>query len=303
MISLGRFLKSKRRGSLLTKMRCITAGFLNGFCKFIHFFESRKTIYDFSKFDFQSKSFLLYVHTGEFLQQEIGLLKHFADNYFQVVVISDEKPKVNIEKIYWTQKNRYGRDFSAYRDLVRHLAIMPLSDFELILLNDSAIWDSDKLLELITKLRKENKGDIVFPTESKHPIWHVQPYFVYVNLNQAMMKRLSKSLNFISNGFFKRSIVINSEYQMGNTLKENSFNIKVLVNHELLISNMSDADRNFYIKSSVDQLNPTTDLWHLLGNFDLFFVKKSILAQKQDIRLKPGTIKEAFAILNRTVKS
>jgi hypothetical protein len=168
------------------------------------------------------------------------------------------------------------------RDLARSVKSIKSKELEFFYLNNSIVWQKTGVVEIVKFLRSLEKGSIWFPTDSNNPIYHVQPYFLYVNLEESDYLKFATSFEWIKNYHMRRSLIFFGEYQIFGKLKEKSWNVRVVAPYSevLLAENrFRTLKGEVLLNPRFDLYNPTQHLWRSLSIFEIRGVKRSLVLQ------------------------
>jgi hypothetical protein len=200
-------------------------------------------------------------------------------------------------------KGNFGRDMSSLRDLARSFSGSNCEKFELFFMNNSIVWDLQRLEREITRLRHLPTGRLVFPTSSKYPYIHVQPYFIYLVLEGTAISRFADSFEWIRNWHLKRSIIYFGEYRMLKMLTEKGWPSTIMAPYDDVVQ----SENIFRLLKGEPLLmsnsifyNPTQHMWRALPSFGIWAVKKSLVASNPaGVENQPESIGVALETLNR----
>jgi len=236
-----------------------------------------------------------YVKHGKIDAFDLELFDFFRKNGFFCILCSDQSEDSRVADL-WLEKNRFGRDSSFFRDLTRNFANLSLGSLEFAFFNDSMLWDSEELPGLLLKLRSFNENAIIFPTESNNPRNHVQPYLLYVRLNQEGLQRFSQSFLWIKTLHFKRSLVRFIEYVFREKIEALGWEIQLLVKHRDLFDSELEA-------AAGNRINPNQHAWDRLPRLGLVGIKRSLIKSNPvGVINAPKSFEEALIELRRIKK-
>jgi hypothetical protein len=236
-----------------------------------------------------------YVKHGKIDAFDLELFDFFSKNGFFCILCSDQSEDSRVADL-WLEKNRFGRDSSFFRDLTRNFANLSLGSLEFAFFNDSMLWDSEELPGLLLKLRSFNENAIIFPTESNNPRNHVQPYLLYVRLNQEGLQRFSQSFLWIKTLHFKRGLVRFIEYVFREKIEALGWEIQLLVKHRDLFDSELEAVAG-------NRINPNQHVWDRLPRLGLVGIKRSLIKSNPvGVINAPKSFEEALIELRRIKK-
>jgi hypothetical protein len=236
-----------------------------------------------------------YVKHGKIDAFDLELFDFFRKNGFFCILCSDQSEDSRVADL-WLEKNRFGRDSSFFRDLTRNFANLSLGSLEFAFFNDSMLWDSEELPGLLLKLRSFNENAIIFPTESNNPRNHVQPYLLYVRLNQEGLQRFSQSFLWIKTLHFKRGLVRFIEYVFREKIEALGWEIQLLVKHRDLFDSELEA-------AAGNRINPNQHAWDRLPRLGLVGIKRSLIKSNPvGVINAPKSFEEALIELRRIKK-
>jgi hypothetical protein len=198
-------------------------------------------------------------------------------------------------------KARFGRDFAVLRDFARGIVEKKFDHVELLFMNNSMVWENVSLSSLIDQLKALPEGNLIFPTSSKYPKYHLQPYFMYSVLNDDQIIKFSMSFEWIRNWRLRRTIIHFGEYKIYETLKSLNWNIKVIAEYEAILNYenlMRSQNHEVLLRSNSSYYNPTLQMWRSLPYFGLVGVKRSLIANNSyDLKNSPTTLQSAMKML------
>lgn len=236
-----------------------------------------------------------YVKHGKIDAFDLELFDFFRKNGFFCILCSDQSVDSSVADL-WLEKNRFGRDSSFFRDLTRDFANLSLGSLEFAFFNDSMLWDSEELPGLLLKLRSFNENAIIFPTESNNPRNHVQPYLLYVRLNQEGLQRFSQSFLWIKTLHFKRGLVRFIEYVFREKIEALGWEVQLLVKHRDLFDSELEAVAG-------NRINPNQHAWDRLPRLGLVGIKRSLIKSNPvGVINAPKSFEEALIALRRIKK-
>lgn len=246
---------------------------------------SNKTSLQLPEFDSSHSRIFVFVHHSEsgFLDSyDQNVLVEAKKSGFTTILVTNCGTLDNSIADVTIKKARYGRDFAVMRDLSRSVEFIKNRELEFFYLNNSMVWKKSGVVEIVKFLRSLEKGTIWFPTDSNNPIYHVQPYFLYVNLEESDYLKFATSFEWIRNYHLRRSLIFFGEYQIFSKLKEKSWNIRVVAPYsEVLLA--ENSFRTFKgeapLNPRFDLYNPTQHLWRSLSIFGIRGVKRSLILQ------------------------
>jgi hypothetical protein len=186
--------------------------------------------------------------------------------------------------------------------MARSLELNDNESVSFFYLNNSMIWQKNGICELINKLKNSESNIIYFPTESYNPVYHVQPYFVFANLNQDCVKDFSSNFEWIRNFHLKRSLIYFNEYRIARKLLERNWQIRVIAPYKELIEleNQSRLTKSEeLLDSTYRHYNPTQHMWKSLSKFHINGVKRSLVFKNPlGIKNSPKNVNDAFASMD-----
>ena len=285
MRELVKYLRSLERGMTVRAFRRVLSYTLRGLSCFDWLFSSNSINTDLTDFDFSQSKLFIYVHHSN-IQHLSEFDRHVLDEAkasgFDTILVSNQFSYNQECADFVFKKGTYGRDFSILRDMARSLARNQQDSVEFFYLNDSMIWREGGITEIIERLRRSKSGNILFPTDSFNPSYHVQPYFLYVRLGKADFPKFAVSFEWIKNYRFRRSLIYFNEYRIANRLKKYSWTLEVLAPYFEVLElencyRLQEGEVLIDIKSK--RYNPTQHLWRSLSLFGIHAVKKSLVFQ------------------------
>jgi hypothetical protein len=233
-----------------------------------------------------------YVKHGEMDLFDLELFDFFRNNGFYCILCSDQDSDSGVPDL-WIRKNRLGRDSTFLRDLTRHFKNLSSDGLELAFFNDSMVWDSEELPRLLIKLRSYNLNTIVFPTESNNPRNHIQPYFLYVRLNNIGLQRFSESFYWIRTLHLKRSLVRFVEYVFLEKILSLGWEVQIIVKHMDLFNSDAEAFAG-------RKINPNQHAWDKLPKLGLVGIKRSLIKSNPvGVNNAPKSLEEALITLRK----
>jgi len=246
---------------------------------------SNKNSLELPELDSSHSRIFVFVHhskSGFLDSYDQNALLEARKSGFTTILVTNCETLDNSNADLTIKKGRYGRDFAALRDLARSVKFNKSKSVEFLYLNNSMVWQENAVFSLIELLRSLERESIWFPTDSNNPSYHVQPYFLYVNLVESDYQKFASSFEWIKNYHMKRSLIFFGEYQIFRKLKEKSWNVRVVAPYsEVLL-----AENRFRILKGEALLNPRVDLynstqhlWRSLSTFGLRGVKRSLVLQ------------------------
>ena len=251
-----------------------------------------EAIYKFPMINIEKAQILGYVKHGRLDKFDIEILEFFAEMGFQTFLCStDIRDSKHANE--WVRKENFGRDSSFLRDFARNLQFIEFERLEIVILNDSMVWDSVGLRSLIEKLRASEHNKIFFPTESIYPKSHVQPYLIYASLDKDYVQKFSKSFEWIRTLHFKRSLIEYVEYPMLSKLEDQGWLVGVVVRHKDLFATETEAFNG-------KKLNPTQHLWRCLPVHGIVGIKRSLInTNPVNVHDAPRNLDEALTSLRK----
>jgi hypothetical protein len=218
---------------------------------------------------------------GELDQFDKSLLNQIKALEFFTVLITNAPEKNSRYADLVILKGKYGRDFSAMRDMARSFASDNPIDVEFLFMNNSMAWDYRKIESFVADLRKSPRNSLIFPTNSKYPVEHVQPYFIYIRLLSSSVNTFSESFEWIRDWRLRRSIIYFGEYRILSQLASRGWKFEVLAPYEQVL----DTENEFRRVNAIETLahdslyyNPTQHMWPSLSKFGIAAVKKSLIS-------------------------
>ena len=290
--------------SLLKLFRRVVA---NSFIPIYHLdnlVSSKKCAFTLDSFPQQEVSIYCLVHhsdSGLLDEHDNKSLHDMKSLGFNTVLITNS-PHVNLGKAdIVLKKGKYGRDMSSLRDVARSFLGQDYDLVELFFVNNSIAWKQNGLNRQITQLRRFPINTLIFPTYSKYPRTHVQPYFIYTRLNMVGYRNFAVGFEWIRNWHLRRSIIHLAEYRIFQQLKKRGWTIKVLATYEELL-----VSENLIRQSKGEELlnvrthyyNPSQHMWRALSVLGIYTVKKSLIRNNPaGVLNAPETIDKALRII------
>ena len=217
---------------------------------------------------------------GELDEFDKSILKQMQILEFFTVLITNA-PQQNLENADCViLKGKYGRDFSAMRDMARSFASDNPVDIEFLFMNNSMAWDYRKIKSFVAGLRESPTNSLIFPTNSKYPVEHVQPYCFYIKLLSSSVNKFSKSFEWIRDWRLRRSIIYFGEYRILSEMFSRGWKSEILAPYEQVLQTENEFRRKNAVETLVDDsiyYNPTQHMWRSLSKFGLAAVKKSLV--------------------------
>jgi hypothetical protein len=263
-----RYLRDLERGPFLTLLRKSLKSLMRPIIKLDFVFSSTKPIYRNLQWDQDAGRIFVFIKHGKMDKFDMQILEFFRDKDFFTLLFSTEYED-SIYADQWQKKRLFGRDSSILRDVSRTFGNIETHELELAIFNDSMVWDEMEMPNLLAKLRSYPKNTIVFPTESMYPVSHVQPYFVYANMDKRTLQKYSVSFEWIKTYHLKRSMVQFVEYLMRDTLENAGWLVEVVAKHKQLVTSAG--------KKVTDEFNPTQHLWKSLPKCGIVGIKRSLV--------------------------
>ena len=217
-----------------------------------------------------------------FSKNEISIFKTLSQSGWTISVTSnspiEESEILNAITVGVNQVNlrgNRGMDFAAHRDSISRLPSLESAD-ELLLLNDSMVWNVPELEYLLTSKFKELPNGVLGLTDSRQRKWHIQSYFVFAKGNVEVKQILLLS-NYWRNWRFKRTVVKYGEIGSSQLLLKNEVKILVLYKYDDLVQlNMSNQEYRALLAENVN-MNSTQHFWKTLLMLSFPGVKKSLI--------------------------
>ena len=295
MQSVVRFLRSPYRGRTVTGLLKIISWSFYPILAIDFYLSNHYRRYVIDNVSVFTPRLFAYVKHGKIDAFDLELFDFFRKNGFFCILCSDQSEDSRVADL-WLEKNRFGRDSSFFRDLTRNFANLSLGSLEFAFFNDSMLWDSEELPGLLFKLRSFNENAIIFPTESNNPRNHVQPYLLYVRLNQEGLQRFSQSFLWIKTLHFKRGLVRFIEYVFREKIEALGWEIQLLVKHRDLFDSELEA-------AAGNRINPNQHAWDRLPRLGLVGIKRSLIKSNPvGVINAPKSFEEALIELRRIKK-
>jgi hypothetical protein len=170
-----------------------------------------------------------------------------------------------------------GRDAAVLASFAKGLGHLKAEGpLDVCFINNSFAWNPEYFEEVYSRAVSGSRNTIVFPTESCYPTLHVQPYSLFVRLDELGLAKFSESFNWIRASRFKRTLVTFYEYRLCLMLQQNGWSTSSICDAKSLFGQYQanfDSEMTYERYITLD-INPTSDLWSLLPNLGLVGVKK-----------------------------
>ena len=170
-----------------------------------------------------------------------------------------------------------GRDAAVLANFAKGLRHLKVEDaVDICFMNNSFAWDPQCFEEIYSQATSGPKNTIVFPTESCYPSQHVQPYSLFVSLDELGLTKFSDSFNWIRAWRFKRTTVVFYEYRLFRVLQQKGWSLLSICDAKSLFAEyqtLFNLEITFERYGTLD-INPTSDLWSVLPKLGLVGVKK-----------------------------
>lgn len=263
-----------------------------------YFLSSRKT--EYFEFDVTGESIFLYICRSKLTPEEKSILDKLKQNGFVVNLVTEFEEQVSND-IKVIQKLK-GRDFVAYRDFLAYLEKNRSGKYtEILMMNDSMIWSNQNFEIMLKKLRLSKFNEIVFPTDSVDPTYHVQPYLIYAKTDLFTIKQLSSAFKYVRNVSLKITHVYKHELKLAESLLKNYvyFSIMAPIDEVKKLCTDSKIHSMHCLKTEFQRMNTTHHEWDLLPFFSIYGVKK-LLIKNNPRRVKniPNNLEEALNFIN-----
>jgi hypothetical protein len=235
-------------------------------------------------------SIALYVHfsvSGEISQMVLGQIGWLQRAGFAVVFISMSKviPDDDWQAVQQlcalvVQRQNFGRDFGAWRDLIPEISHRWSTIQELMLVNDSNLGPFYSLEPVLAALRSGGNG-LFGLTESRQGSVHLQSYLLLARGNAAA----NDLMEFIRRMYISHSkwlLIRMGELRLTPWMRRRGHRVAALFGYDRLIAAVQNdpAERAWIGRNDVQNwpLNPTHHLWHvLLTRFDFPFIKTELI--------------------------
>jgi hypothetical protein len=246
-----------------------------------------------------SKNVLLYATytNDDMTMSEEKLLISLEQYGYTVVVVNNGL--FRFEK--WNHLNRKNRgfDLAGIRDAMQLFDGKPN---EILILNNSVIYNTEKTLELIKNAKKwadASNKEIITCTDSHQTKYHLQSYF-FIGIGKGVDDLLT-AYKTMKNWKFKRSAVFYGEMSILGKIQSQKSNHLVLFPYTDLIKVASKkSDLNKSIRKKIERneaINPTQDLWMELIEFGAPFIKKNRLVKINTKNIQYQLSDQFFLIL------
>jgi hypothetical protein len=160
-----------------------------------------------------------------------------------------------------TRKNR-GRDFGAFRDALLLQGIDERYS-SLLLVNNSMLWDCEKLKNILETDLTGMESDIIGLTDSFQRSYHLQSYFLFFH-GDKWENFLSAEIFNWKNWHFKRSIVHFGERALSKRAVTSGLKIGAVFSYSKLLESAFQLNYLDHLIQSEVNLNPTQHFWELL---------------------------------------
>lgn len=216
----------------------------------------------------------------------LELVKVFTELEFETVlirnIVTGEIPLAETLHFRVLDRENTGFDFGAYRDSMQFIG----SPRNLILMNTSLLWNSERLYKIVKKLKDDYKSNrITYLTESLQSTKHGQSFFMHANFDDLTVSGLKDFLeSSTKNWRFKRSAVKLGEKAIYKYFESDPrISIDFIFPYELVTRTYEELDIDKsedwilkHIQSNVC-LNPTQHLWLALDLLGFPGYKKTLL--------------------------
>jgi hypothetical protein len=227
------------------------------------------------------KNVLIYAtYTNENLTTNEEELLFSLEKYGYTVVIVNNG-LFRFEKWHHLNRKNRGFDLAGIRDAMQLFDGKPK---EIVILNNSVIYNTEKTLELIKnakKLADASNKEIVTCTDSHQTKYHLQSYF-FIGIGKGVDDLLTV-YKTMKNWRFKRSAVFYGEMSILRKIQFQKSNHLVLFPYiELIKVASKKKDLNKSIRKKIERnvaINPTQDLWMELIEIGAPFIKKNRLVK------------------------
>jgi hypothetical protein len=131
------------------------------------------------------------------------------------------------------QRKNLGRDLAAFRDVVR-VTESNLSKKNIVWINSSAVWDSKRLISLITNLESSKTNKVVSMTDSWLGGYHLQSFFLFIGneVSEGFLKVASS--NLLKNWRYKRTVVHRGERELTQRILSAGISVEAIYSTRLL---------------------------------------------------------------------
>ena len=279
-LNLSRYLRSFERNVFLLAFRSFIGFLLNKLTRLDFLLSNNRNQYEIRPELQNNSKIFVYVAREKLSDDDKKIISFFKEKKFYTLIIAQANFSENIACDLFVVKSRKGRDLGALRDVARSLysTDSAVINLHFLMLNDSMLWDSRKLNELLLEVNKFSPNTFAFPTESFFPRHHVQPYLVSIKLEgREQIEKFSNSFEWIRNLHWKRSFVAQIEYKLNDELVKEQWRSKVIAPYYEIL-NIFESASEIAIKNQIrDKLNPNQHFWVFLGFFGLYGIKKSLL--------------------------
>jgi hypothetical protein len=306
MANLAQILRTTRGGIAIKFLVWTLKILMKVGTKIDYIFSTNKALYDFSKIGSNSPRIFVFVHhskSGLLDEYDLKVLKEAKISGFSTVLVSNG-PICEISNAdFVVQKNRNGRDFSVLRDAARSMRLNRNKQIEFFYLNNSMVWQDSAILDLIRNFQNSEKNVLIFPTESFNPLYHVQPYFMYVKLDISVIFKFSSSFEWIRNFHFRRSIIYFNEYRMAGKLNSKNWKIRVVAPYWNLLESENkyrQVSNQVILDSNFKFYNPNQHFWKSLSLFQINGVKRSLI-YRNPVGIKDAPCNESNALTSMYV--
>jgi hypothetical protein len=287
-----RFSRSPERKGLFFVAQKIFKWVIFPFLYLDYLLSKSKHIYTFSGLDYVDEKVLIYVKHGKLDKYDFAVLDFFSKENFFTILCSTTAEDCGFAD-HWLKKKKFGRDSSFLRDFARSLKSYSGDNLEFLFLNDSMIWDTAALPEMVRRLRKNMVNTIMFPTESINPKTHFQHYLIHVKLDQNGIQKFHSSFDWVKTLHFKRSLVLFIEYKIQKKLSSKGWKTDTIVKYRELFNSAEEA-------ISQKRFNPTQHLWDRLPNRGIVGVKRSLIfSNPVGVPNSPMSPEEALLVIRK----
>ena len=154
----------------------------------------------------------------------------------------------------WHIRRNIGRDLGLLKDIL-NLYRYSLVGKNIIWMNSSCIWDSDKIIQIIESLNNSSRKVVSGLTDSWLGGYHLQTYFLHIDsrISDEVIEILLKTFN--RNWRIKRTIVHRGERRLTSALMNGQVEIQAV-----FPANKVSPAEYLHVNTYTDQLKVLSDL-------------------------------------------
>lgn len=165
-----------------------------------------------------------------------------------------------------------GADFGAWKWALDNKLIPGPTDY-LLLANDSVFGPLHDIQSIVTEMVQDEETDVWGLTDSYHPQWHLQSYFIILNRKAFTSAAFDKVFVTDFNNLVKNDIIKNGEVLLSKLLSEAGFKLKALFPY----TNFDSSTDPLFAK------NPTHYYWdELIKKYHFPFIKKELITHNPE---------------------